>query len=343
MSKNPVLADCEGSIFLPRILSFQKDFPEIFESTEILLSGPEFLVYSLAGQKEPFTTLPEPRFQKAYWNSELLLKHGINPHILPSFAPITARQGFLSKDFLAELGLSESAEIPLFCCGPDFVSALIGTNTLSPGKICDRSGSSEGINLCVGGIAAGDAAQTIGGIAADDASDGVQVRTLPSVKTPLWNKSVIIPKSGSILDELKENSQWKDAPFNEFFKNTLESNDEKSISAINEVLRNVNDAYRTILSIRDTLGAETKSPAKSATNNAQKSALPIVCTGGQTKSKIWMQYKSSFLGQSLSVTNCPDSELAGCAVTALSALNGENDLKKISSQIVKIEKTYNPF
>ena len=40
--------------------------------------------------------------------------------------------------------LNLESGIPVYCGGPDFVAALIGTDTLQKGAICDRCGSSEG-------------------------------------------------------------------------------------------------------------------------------------------------------------------------------------------------------
>ncbi len=76
------------------------------------------------------------------------------------------------------------AGLPVFGAGPDFVAALIGTGTLQSGRICDRSGSSEGFNFCVPSYV-----------------ECEGVRTLPSVIPDLWNVSVLIPTSSKIEEE----------------------------------------------------------------------------------------------------------------------------------------------
>ena len=77
--------------------------------------------------------------------------------------------------------------IPVYYGAPDFVSALIGTNTLAPGKACDRAGTSEGLNVCVT-----DEELPIG-----DES----LRVLPSVMAGLWNVSYLIGDTGVSVDE----------------------------------------------------------------------------------------------------------------------------------------------
>jgi hypothetical protein len=53
--------------------------------------------------------------------------------------------GWIKKN-AASIGLPSG--VPVFDSGPDFIAALVGTATLFPGRLCDRAGSSEGLNLC---------------------------------------------------------------------------------------------------------------------------------------------------------------------------------------------------
>ena len=316
-----------GSIFLPRILSFENSYPEIISSATFISSGPEYLVHSLT-DCEAFTLLPEKRFQSAYWTEEETDKIVSTKmkSLLPPFSPLGQQHGFLSKDFLEELNLPLSAKIPLLCGGPDFVAALIGTNTLEAGKICDRMGSSEGINVCTG-------CNTPDNHAASSSSNDI-IRVMPSVIPGFWNKSVIIPKSGSILSAIKAESEYSNSTYEEYFS-TLCKNAEKGnklTPAIENLLKNVKEAY-------ETLGVLSNYTASYITSKIQ---APIICTGRQARSDNWLQLRANYLGLPLAKTTCPDSELMGNAIIALSALNEERNLKKISEQIVKIEKTYEP-
>ena len=141
--KNPIQTK---SIFIPRLLLLKENFPEIWQNSEFILSGPEFLINELTNSK--VTILPENRFIQAYWQKEELLEYEISDKLLPDYVPLGYKAGFVKSENLEKLNISGSKKIPVFCGGPDFITALIGTNTLSVGKICDRSGSSEGINLC---------------------------------------------------------------------------------------------------------------------------------------------------------------------------------------------------
>ena len=90
----------------------------------------------------------------------------------------------LLPDFVATGAVCGSFEgCPVIAGGPDFVVALIGTGTLETGRLCDRCGSSEGLNFCT-----------------DRPITGPELRTLPSVIPGLWNVSYLIPNSGELSE-----------------------------------------------------------------------------------------------------------------------------------------------
>ncbi|MCR4734571.1 MAG: hypothetical protein K5829_06175 [Treponema sp.] len=172
------------SLFLPNILFIKENYPKEFEESKYLFSGPEYLIYELTGNA--VTILPEARFESAYWNKELLEKEGIPPSKMPAFFTIGQCFGRVTSAMIEELGLKDFVEdnLPVFGAGPDFVAALIGTGTLKAGRICDRSGSSEGLNFCIPAFVKAEG-----------------MRTLPSVIPGLWNISFLIPKSSKIPED----------------------------------------------------------------------------------------------------------------------------------------------
>ena len=172
------------SLFLPKLLALKNLFPEAFERAPYVFSGPEYLIYQLTGN--PVTVLPEARFETAYWNDDVLRSVDISPEKLPPFVGVGELCGNITSEIINTLNIGQYLEpgIPVFSAGPDFTAAMIGTNTLSEGKICDRSGSSEGFNFCV---------------PRPVFSDGA--RSLPSVIPGLWNISVLTPTSSKLSVE----------------------------------------------------------------------------------------------------------------------------------------------
>ena len=183
----PAVADAQKSLFIPKLLALKKRAPKIYKKSRFIFSGPEYLIYVLTG--EAVTILPEERFRTAYWNDEVCKACGIDSEKLPPFIGIGDCCGPVYKELLAELrnetggNLVLSQNCSVFAGGPDFVAALIGTGTLVSGRLCDRCGSSEGLNFCT-----------------DKILKGEGLRILPSVIPGLWNASYLIPNSGELSE-----------------------------------------------------------------------------------------------------------------------------------------------
>ena len=164
-----IIPECaRTSLFIPKILSIKNQFPEVWKKHEKLFSGPEYLIYLLTGNA--VTIMPEDRFAAAYWNDDMLAACGIKKNLLPAFVKPGNNCGTFQ-------------DCPVIAGGPDFVVALIGTGTLQAGRLCDRCGSSEGLNFCT-----------------DRPVTGEGLRTLPSVIPGLWNVSYLIPDSGELSE-----------------------------------------------------------------------------------------------------------------------------------------------
>ncbi len=84
--------------------------------------------------------------------------------------------------------------VTVFVTGPDFIAALIGSNTLTPGRLCDRAGSSEGINLCISTPPDASVLQA-------DGINGAPLRVMPSVADCFWNLSYLIEDPGDSPEE----------------------------------------------------------------------------------------------------------------------------------------------
>lgn len=298
------------SLFIPQLAAFKKNFPAEWNDSQYIFSGPEFLIWKLTGSA--VTILPEKRFEAAYWNDSLLELCGIEKNKLPPFVPVAYNAGTLNPES-AEL-LSLSADTPVFCGGPDFITALIGTNTLASGKICDRAGSSEGINFC-----------------SDKPVFAENLRTLPSVIPGLWNISAIIPESGSLINE---------------FKNEISALEEKDVSYREIIDYAFNDknseGWRIITKIKNDVKAGLlRIRALCAENNIEISDTMTI-TGGQAKNPRWLQEKSNAADIKIAVCNSPDSELTGNAVIALYGLGKYKSISQAADKIVRTAQIYTP-
>ncbi len=288
------------SIFLPRLELFKEIYTQEFKNAEYIFSGQEFLIYKLTGKA--VTVLPEKRYIPAYWTDEELELFQIEKSKLPPFVELGADCGTYR-------------DIPVFAGPPDFISALIGTNTLKAGKACDRAGSSEGVNLCVAEIPP------------KEKLDGLLV--LPSPIAALWNVSYKLSHSGNIFyDYIKENGgNFMD--FDSFMKSISEiqktENGEYPDGVAGEGKRIVENLARQIKGGMDALEKAT-------------GFKPIyTLCGGQANCKLWCEMKSELTGRKFQKQQISDAELLGNTAIVFSSLG---EYKNIADAAKNICKSY---
>jgi xylulokinase len=134
----------DPGFFLPKALGIKNREPGLYEKTRLFLSCPEYLACALTGEAR--TVFPSEGFDRWYWNRDALEKLELDPEKFPPFIAPGDTIGTLLPGAAAFLGFSKPA--PLIAGGPDFFAAILGSGTVRPGDACDRSGSSEGINVC---------------------------------------------------------------------------------------------------------------------------------------------------------------------------------------------------
>ena len=312
-----------SSLFVPRLLAFKDKFPDVWKKSELVFSGPEYFLWLLTG--EPCTILPEKRFESAYWNKQFLLESGFsNDEInkLPSFAEPSHKLAGLSRKASSFLGAEEfgiKEGLPVFCGAPDFISALVGTATVKPGILCDRAGSSEGINFCT-----------------SVPLEAEKIRTLPSVVPELWNASVLLPDSGSKFDSFKlkiERELGRQIEYSVLVQEIIGSDGTNASLDQGKYLM-----IQTALNLKDALGILKDAAAKKGI------AFPdeMRVAGGQAKSALWNQMKADITGMKISVPSCPDAELLGDAAFAFTALKVFPTLTSASESLFSKTETFYP-
>lgn len=312
-----------SSLFVPRLLAFKDKFPDVWKKSELVFSGPEYFLWLLTG--EPCTILPEKRFESAYWNKQFLLESGFsNDEInkLPSFAEPSHKLAGLSRKASSFLGAEEfgiKEGLPVFCGAPDFISALVGTATVKPGILCDRAGSSEGINFCT-----------------SVPLEAEKIRTLPSVVPELWNASVLLSDSGSKFDSFKlkiERELGRQIEYSVLVQEIIGSDGTNASLDQGKYLM-----IQTALNLKDALGILKDAAAKKGI------AFPdeMRVAGGQAKSALWNQMKADITGMKISVPSCPDAELLGDAAFAFTALKVFPTLTSASESLFSKAETFYP-
>ena len=292
-----------GSLFLPRLLYLKEHFNSEFEKTNMFFAGFEFLIYQLTGTA--VTVLPEQRFERAYWNRVLLQSCGLAPEKFPQFVKPGFCAGNLLHQRAKELNLSPDTKV--YCGTPDFIAALIGTDTLHPGRVCDRAGTSEGINMC---------------IKEPVCANGI--RTLPSVIPGLYNASYLLPDTGKKFSTFKHASVYDKMSYEQTIIKLLKNKSSCGYKIMEEITNDLKTGIELL---------------EKATGNPIKT---LRATGGQARNIEWNRFKASKLGIPIEITAIEDAELTGNVVTAFFGMGHYSSIQEGADKIVKITKTIYP-
>ncbi|MCR5762200.1 MAG: hypothetical protein K6G00_02315 [Treponema sp.] len=311
------------SLFIPRIIAFKQKYPSIWNKAENVFSGPECLIFELTGRA--VSILPEQRYKKAYWTGEDLQSEGFSKDEilkLPAFVTSGSKAGSITIEVAQSISCPLIKQgLPVYCGAPDFISALVGTDTLCPGKICDRAGSSEGLNVCT------------------PVPVNVQgIRTLPSVMPDLWNASYLLPESGILFSAFKnkmERELGHEIDFNTLVHECLafKGTDLKSSLAIGKQI--MNETARQVKS-----GLESLSKALEEIKVPMQNQMTI--TGGQAANTEWMQMKADVTGMKILVPECHDAELTGDAVFTFTGMQVFSSVSEGAAKMCRIKKVIEP-
>ncbi len=320
-----VVATDTKSLFIPQLLTYKKLYPQEWDSSPVIYSGPEYLIYQLTGKS--LTILPEERYIQAYWSEEELKRCGFTDNDikkLPPFVKPASLAGQITKEAAIKTGLLQGTLV--ITGAPDFIAALVGTNTITPGAMCDRAGSSEGINLCTAKplVAPG-------------------IRTLPSIKSGLWNASVLIPDAGIKFANYKAKIE------------TLKNTKITYTELVDAIFDHKKHCPTCLMSdqladegvkIMEDNALEVSKAVALLKYEAKKAGIEIpynmTLTGGQGLNPQWVQMKSNTSDIPINLTWFSDAELIGDLIFARIALGDYDDYDEAAFVLGRIKKTFYP-
>ena len=284
------------SLFIPRIFGFKNAFPFSWNDSAHIFGAPEFLIHELTG--ESVTILPEERFLPAYWNEDELKKCGFSEDDCKKFPGFVKAGNFVGKvsaSAAIATGLLEGTLV--FAGAPDFVVALIGTGTVLPGRLCDRAGSSEGLNLC-----------TSKPVFAEN------LRTLPSVVPGLWNLSYLLNPTADYADATDEKSNLCKSVTSVVYSDELSHGENSSVNSAASV-RKFDELSRGINLLRE-----------AALSNGEYFPDFMTITGGQALNESLVAQKEAACGLKIKTMPCADAELLGDLILARVGLGDYDDI-----------------
>jgi xylulokinase len=329
----------DPSFFLPKALWIKNRQPRLYEETRYFLSAPEFLAYALTGEAR--TIFPSRGFERWFWTEEILAALDLDRKRFPPFIFPGETIGGVAAAPARAWGLPPGLKV--IAGGPDFFVSILGTGTISPGRACDRSGTSEGINLCT--------------------QERVVDPRLMSYAHPIdphWNLSGIISTTGKAAAWVKELLGLGDRSFDEFY--TLAASAKPASGGLvflpylaGERAPLWDPAARGVLaglSLSTGRGELARAVIEGAAfairdviTVMEECGCPVGelrVTGGPAESGFFNQVKADVCGRPFLLPVQREAELLGLAIIGSAALKKYGNLKEAAEVLVKIKKIFTP-
>jgi len=325
-----------SSYYLPKAKWLMENDNVRREKTRILFSCPEWLQFRLTGSKT--MTLPHDSFRPYIWDDKQIESYGLNRSLFPEMVRMGDIAGRIDSAASARYGLPSG--LPVVAVGSDFMASLLGSGAVELGTVCDRAGTSEGINYC----------------AARPSGDG-RLRDLPHVVEPYWNVAAILSSTGGvlewyryltgqeqvdygdILDEISRVPAARPAPL--FFPGTRGDKQWEFENGSFHRLEPRHGRAEMGRAVLEAIGFAVRRGIE-LLEGAGMEVDEMRVTGGQARGEVWNQMKADICGKRLLTTKIEDAELAGCACCAAVALGRAASPKEATGTYVKLQSVFEP-
>lgn len=336
LNKRDERIEGQSSFFLPKIAWIKAKQADIYRKARWYLGCPEFLSFYLTGEVAAFS--PSGEFDQYIWDEAGMAAYGIDKKTLPPIIKTGESMGRITADAAAEAGLP--AGIPVVATGADFLMSLVGTGATKPGRTCDRTGTSEGINCCC-----------------DHKIQHERIRCLPHAIEGLYNIAGILSSTGRIFEWFRRFSGQAHRPYSEMMQeiSTLPWSTDlphfypslhrgevwefsKGVFTNLEAHHGPAEMGRAVVS---SIGFGIRDLIETLENHGC-SIESLRISGGQGRSEIWNRMKANITGKVVEVPHIIDAEIAGSAAAAFTALGLWPSLGEAAEDLVKMDIRYEP-
>ncbi|MCK9287999.1 MAG: FGGY-family carbohydrate kinase [Sphaerochaetaceae bacterium] len=329
----------DSSFVLPKILYLYKNDRRLYDKTKWFLSSYEYVNYLLTGEAK--AVLHAPDALRWYWDEHMLEQLGLDSKKFPTFCFPGDIVGTVTAQ--ASRALDIPFGIPVFAGGPDFLVSIIGCAAVEPSQVCNRTGTSEGVNLC-----------------SKVPFDDDRLMTYLHPIKPYYNISGIISTSGKAIEWVKKLLGFNTMAYSDIYALMARSApgannliflpylcgerapiwDPYAKGVFNglsletqpeHLLRSV--AEGICFAIRDVL--EVMEESRGAIGD-------IRITGRLAENPFMNQLKADITGHRVLVPEIRDAELVGSMIIAMKALKEFDSLDEAASSLVKIETYLDP-
>ncbi|MDC7223310.1 MAG: FGGY-family carbohydrate kinase [Spirochaetales bacterium] len=312
------------SFYLPLVAWFRDVCPDLYQRTDVFLGCSEYLLYRLTGVRAAVSS--GPPFDSYIWTPKMLDENGFDQDKFPACSYLGDKtDAFLTPEAARLTGLLSG--LPVYGAGSDFFTSLLGSGAVQSGVVCDRAGTSEGLNMIVpGGVN----------------HDHIRFLPHPSSREGLFNGSVILSSTGSLFEWYRRLTGQDSWSYHKTMEGILSSgrqglpwffpslNDGGLWEFSGGMLLGIDpamDRFRLGRSVLEAIGFALKR-GLSLLEEEGGAARRIVAVGGQAKSPLWNRMKADMLDRPIEVPLVADAELLGGLVVFLVGEGAFSSLKE---------------
>ncbi|MDQ7822306.1 MAG: FGGY-family carbohydrate kinase [Candidatus Eremiobacteraeota bacterium] len=134
----------DAAWYIPKALWLKNKEPDTFREIRWLMQPLDYLTYRLTGTIKASLCSEHLR----PWDEITIEAAGLDRSLFPPYALMSELLGHVSASASRATGLPEGTPVFSGTGGADFVEVLLGASTLEEGAICDKGGTTQGVNLC---------------------------------------------------------------------------------------------------------------------------------------------------------------------------------------------------
>ena len=327
--------------FVPRALWLKNHKPDLFKKAKYFVQPLDYINYKLTEELKTIFVSDSIRI----WNNDIIRASGLDRSMFPEPVKMKTVIGKVTKPAAEITGLSEGTPVVAGTGGADFIEVLISSRALRPGIVCDRGGTSQGINLCWN----------------KPFNNKIFFEAPHPLIPGLFHISGLMATTGKSLQCYKELFYSKKMSYDKFFNDAAKSQpgakkliylpyltgertpwwdtnargiffglslEHKEKDIVRAILEGVGFGISHILNLFKQHGAVI---------------TEIRAHGGQAKSPLWNQIKADITGIPVITNKILDSSTLGLAILSGHGVGIYHDIIEASNMLVKEGQVYEPY
>ncbi len=329
----------DASFFLPKALRVAREEQELYGKTKVFLSTYDYINYLFTSEVKAIKHARDAG--RWYYDDELLAALSLDER---KFAPLIYPGdliGTVSQRARSVFSLREGVKV--VAGGPDFIISILGSGAVTPSLVCDRSGTSEGINVC----------------SLTPIDDDRLMSFLHPVE-PLYNISGIINTSGKAVSWVKELLNLRDYSFEELYGKVSSLPDSSPRPVFlpylagerapvwdpdaRGVFSGLTLSSDPIVLVRSVVEG-TLFAVRDVIETIESCGIPVGSLrtiGGGSQYGVLQQMKADITGRSVGVPAAQDAEMSGAMILAQVADGYYGSLDEASLALVGFSAWYEP-